>query len=384
MRKSRIIFFIWCICLISVYIASGAYLFAGMLAVTLLCLVIALVNCIAGGKKLELAVKLGEASKKGEKFQGRLIIENKGILPVFYGICHVEWKNTLTLEQGELEVPFSVGGHKKSQVLFEGNSRYCGACRFCVNRWENYDYLRLFKKKRRADKNAEVIIAPDCEPVSIEMLSKEAYDMESYRYSAKRKGDDPSETFDIRTYRQGDSIKQIHWKLTGKLDSVVVKEMSYPVYDSVLILPELFVGDKAAPEKRSAVAEIFASVAMSFLNRRLPFETGFYDARMGKFYIERIETEEDFWNVVYLFLRTAEGEKPSGTIREYLENCGTRRFAHYLYITAGSEIKEEKMLEELGEVTVLRCADGFEIRENEIRVTPDNWKKELAPQDNWR
>ena len=60
--------------------------------------------------------------------------------------------------------------------------------------------------------------------------------MESFRYSGARPGDDPGETFDIREYQEGDSIRQIHWKLTGKLDKMMIRQRSFPVDDTILIL----------------------------------------------------------------------------------------------------------------------------------------------------
>ncbi len=51
-------------------------------------------------------------------------------------------------------------------------------------------------------------------------------------------GDDPGETYDIREYQPGDSIRQIHWKLSGKLDDIMIREKSFPVDDTVLILAE--------------------------------------------------------------------------------------------------------------------------------------------------
>ena len=48
------------------------------------------------------------------------------------------------------------------------------------------------------------------------ILSREGFYMESFKYSKDRPGDDPGETYDIREYRSGDSIRQIHWKLSGK------------------------------------------------------------------------------------------------------------------------------------------------------------------------
>ncbi|MFR3948816.1 MAG: DUF58 domain-containing protein [Ruminococcus sp.] len=38
----------------------------------------------------------------------------------------------------------------------------------------------------------------------------------------------------MREYQEGDSIRQIHWKLTGKLDKMMIRQRSFPVDDTVL------------------------------------------------------------------------------------------------------------------------------------------------------
>lgn len=58
----------------------------------------------------------------------------------------------------------------------------------------------------------------------LSLFTREGFDMESFRYSGSRPGDDPGETYDIREYRSGDSIRQIHWKLSGKLDDIMIRE----------------------------------------------------------------------------------------------------------------------------------------------------------------
>lgn len=381
MRRARVSCLIWCVCLVAAYIYSGSYFWAGAAAGTFAAAALSAVSLLFVGEKLEIEIRLPETVQKTDTFRGRASFQNHSFLPVFYGVCYLGWKNTLTLEQGEIQLPFAVGGKKTEEIVFEGCSRYAGECRFYVKKWNCFDYLRIFCRKRRPEKQADILVIPETVKIDTGLLTKEAYDMESYRYSAQRSGDDPSETFDIREYRMGDSIRQIHWKLTEKLDNVVVKERSYPVYNSVLILPELFFKGEQQAERRQALAEIFASLAISFLNKRTAFETGFYDGRTGKFYLERIESEEDFWNVVFLLLRTAEYEKAPNTIREYLEAYGERSFAHYIYITAEEESEEEELLKEYGELTVLRCSDACELGKEEIRFTMKNWKSELSEQD---
>ena len=46
-----------------------------------------------------------------------------------------------------------------------------------------------------------------------------------------RKGNDPSEIFDIREYVPGDDIRSIHWKLSSKTDTLILKEASNRILD---------------------------------------------------------------------------------------------------------------------------------------------------------
>jgi len=178
--------------------------------------------------------------------------------------------------------------------------------------------------------------------------------MESFRYSGARPGDDPGETFDIREYQEGDSIRQIHWKLTGKLDKMMIRQRSFPVDDTVLILAEPFLKEKA-PAVAQTLGEVFAAVLNSFLEQGISCQAGVFDHSTGHFYIEKIRTREDYENILYLFLRhTGEGESPC-TITEYLHTPGEQKFANYIYITGTPEEEDLTSLRTRGEVTVVGC-----------------------------
>ena len=71
-----------------------------------------------------------------------------------------------------------------------------------------------------------------------EITHSESYNMESFRYSQEHGGEDTGETFQVREYEAGDSMKQIHWKLSARLNDLVVREPGYPVTRSVLVFLE--------------------------------------------------------------------------------------------------------------------------------------------------
>ena len=73
-----------------------------------------------------------------------------------------------------------------------------------------------------------------------------------------RKGNDPSEMFDIREYVPGDDIRSIHWKLSGKTDQLILRESSEPSHYNMVLLPDF--GRKTG-EVQVSVEEINTAVA---------------------------------------------------------------------------------------------------------------------------
>ena len=169
-----------------------------------------------------------------------------------------------------------------------------------------------------------------------------------------KKGYDATEVFELREYQPGDSIRQIHWKLSGKLDDIMIREKSFPVDDTVLILAEAFQTERD-PKRAETVAEVLSAVLRDFMEKKIPCQVGIYDRSTGKFRQEKVRKEEDHEHVLYGFLRYGSDEKTPVTVQEYLKNPGAQNFANYIYITGDPEDKEAELLKQKGEVTVIGC-----------------------------
>lgn len=382
MIKNKIGCLLWMLMAMAVYVAESSYWKAGIFVFSATAVLGAKVFSLLAGNRILVQVKLPQTGQKAKEFQGSLQIHNFSLLPVFYGVLFLEWENCLTGESGRLKIPFSVSGRKHAVVSFRGKSRFCGCCVFTVKECHIYDLFRIFYKKRKITEKAAGILSvmPEISPVSLDLMGKEAYDMESFRYSQNRSGDDSGEVFEIREYRPGDNIKQIHWKLTRKLGSPAVKEYSYPVYDSVLLMADMESAScqvKDAAEQ-NAMAEVYASVAMALVEKGIPFEICFYDKIQKHLYMERIESIEMCWNVLEAVMHSKGEKTEKATAFYYLEEASDRRFAHYLYIAGEEFRKEADSLRELGNVTQLCCGNTFMVTENEIIFTAEHWKEQLT------
>ena len=352
--KNRILLLLWFLLLAAASVFTGAWVYAILLLLSGLALAGFLILSIFCGKNLSIELKLPKAAEQNGIWKGRLTLTNHSVLPVFLGKGTLLWENEFTGEKGEMPIAFSLGGKGKQVIEIQGRSQWCGCIRFALNSWKSFDFFGICSRKRKTELCSCTVVMPEKQKQDFSFLTKEGFDMESFRYSGSRPGDDPGETFDIREYREGDSIRQIHWKLTGKMDRLMIREKSFPVDDTVLILAEAFLPEKD-PGTAQTLAEVFAAVLSSFMEQGISCQAGVYDGSTGRFYIEKLRSQEDYENILYLFLRHGgEGDDPR-MISEYLQNPGQQRFANYIYITGIPEEEELRRLRTRGEVTVVGC-----------------------------
>lgn len=352
--KNRILLLLWFLLLAAASVFTGAWVYAILLLLSGLALAGFLILSIFCGKNLSIELKLPKAAEQNGIWKGRLTLTNHSVLPVFLGKGTLLWENEFTGEKGEMPIAFSLGGKGKQVIEIQGRSQWCGCIRFALNSWKSFDFFGICSRKRKTELCSCTVVMPEKQKQDFSFLTKEGFDMESFRYSGSRPGDDPGETFDIREYREGDSIRQIHWKLTGKMDRLIIREKSFPVDDTVLILAEAFLPEKD-PGTAQTLAEVFAAVLSSFMEQGISCQAGVYDGSTGRFYIEKLRSQEDYENILYLFLRHGgEGDGPR-MISEYLHTPGQQRFANYIYITGTPEEEDLRSLRTRGEVTVVGC-----------------------------
>ena len=352
--KNRILLLLWFLLLAAASVFTGAWVYAILLLLSGLALAGFLILSIFCGKNLSIDLKLPKAAEQNGIWKGRLTLTNHSVLPVFLGKGTLLWENEFTGEKGEMPIAFSLGGKGKQVIEIQGRSQWCGCIRFALNSWKSFDFFGICSRKRKTELCSCTVVMPEKQKQDFSFLTKEGFDMESFRYSGSRPGDDPGETFDIREYREGDSIRQIHWKLTGKMDRLIIREKSFPVDDTVLILAEAFLPEKD-PGTAQTLAEVFAAVLSSFMEQGISCQAGVYDGSTGRFYIEKLRSQEDYENILYLFLRHGgEGDGPR-MISEYLHTPGQQRFANYIYITGAPEEEDLRGLRTRGEVTVVGC-----------------------------
>ena len=199
----------------------------------------------------------------GDKAKILFTVTNNGVLPVSSMHLHVIVRNRLEDEEEEYEMNLRIPSGSTVRVPFTFSSSYCGVVRVNANRLKVYDYLRLFSRKKKLHLTKECVIMPRLHELQV-AISEDClnYDSDSDEYDKNRPGDDPSEIFRMREYRRGDKMSRVNWKMSARLDTLMIKEISRPVTNAVGIYLDLRYG---GIEEAQAVFELCYSLSMALL-----------------------------------------------------------------------------------------------------------------------
>ena len=128
-----------------------------------------------------------------------------------------------------------------------------------ISRFTVLDYLGMLPMQAPVKAEARLTILPNLFPMDADMTARPAYADDG---ASDRRGEDRSEVYQLREYRPGDDIRQIHWKLSSKLDELILKEASQPESRSLLAFWDKRTG---TPQQMDALAEVVSSTGAALL-----------------------------------------------------------------------------------------------------------------------
>ena len=266
MWKQRIV---W---LLLILAAAALYLFENSGATLAVLLIVGLVPLFGillaafGTKNASVDIVLPESCACGDEIRGTLHSQTRG-----EAVLVIE--NLHTGESAELSLPLV-----RSETPFTVQAACCGVVRARVEHLLARDLFGLAAWKRPVSAVAATVVLPVLFQPEV-VLTESAFAMlDSEEYSAVKPGFDPSETFGIREYRPGDSIKTIHWKLSQKSGDTMVRELSLPVEHQVLLRYENPVINGTDPAAIHSMTTVLLSLSAMLFERGIIHDLGWRDA----------------------------------------------------------------------------------------------------------
>ena len=112
---------------------------------------------------------------------------------------------------------------------------HCGGVRVNVKKLRICDYLGLFAFPVRAAKPRTMVVRPD--PVPMQQMPDLSHCIP--RAWKPRHGGGFAENHELRLYRPGDSLNQVHWKLSAKTGKLILREPMEPVRERLVLTMDL-------------------------------------------------------------------------------------------------------------------------------------------------
>ena len=267
-----------------------------------------------------------------------LSLENKNrILPITKGIAKVRYENRFSGETGRMKINFSVDAGRKRDRRIVVPMDNCGNLAIKVEKVRIYDYLSIFAWT--VGKNyptQHILVVP---PTKDFYLGKDKWynetDEDSDRFSPYKRGDDPSEVFNIRDFADGDKIQRIHWKLSSKTGSLMVKDGSLPLTKALHIFVDLCVpgvGDERHKNGNLLVQGIY-SISLYMIDHAIPQHFIWYNRETDVVEERLVEHEEELLWMLQDLLSLRPSSDPSELVEAYLAWDQGKPLEQALYLT---------------------------------------------------
>lgn len=269
--------------------------------VTLPFILFAILSYTYGRLSFEL-ISVVHVANKGETIPVSVQINNPTVFPIASLSITISYSNSFLdqFKDNKQDFYVSVDSRTTTNVTINLKSDYAGNLIISFLRVRIFDYLKIFSLRKKNLGEIKVAVLPNYYELTEDYLKDcSKMQIESDYFSTIKSGDDPSEVFAIREYREGDRPQRIHWKLSLKQDQLMIKDFSEPLNCSVVIFADFDISRwDDALETIDSLLECTLSLSYSLMLKGQIHYLVWYDKLQGSCRRIRIVTEKDLFEAV--------------------------------------------------------------------------------------
>lgn len=356
MIARKITWLLLVLCLAEISVTNGSWGIFGFLMTVILLPVLSLPIGWMAARRLRLCLTGPINLRKGQTGETTLLIENPTWLPVLFFRCRLTVENALTGEKEQCNLTASVLPHGRKHVVLDLKGTYCGRLRLSIDRGWLYDCFGVLGWPLRTDAAASVTVQPDTFIQKILLSSSCGCPDDSEVYAPDKPGHDLTEIFQIREYQIGDSLRQVHWKLSTKLERLIIRDPSLPLIRSVVVFWERTTAEEETAEEADRQAEIVVTACKALVEQSIHFTMIWNDTRNDLCKVFEIKDMDDLIGLVPRLLQARSRAGGVSGAEAFLHTVGEGVYSHILYI-ADTPTALAGELERLGRLTQL-CPDA--------------------------
>ena len=176
-------------------------------------------------------------TEKNTPYTYEFTIDNQSILaiPFVEAMVSIPQSNAVRCTERSLRVSMAplTGYHVKNTVSF----RFRGTYDIGVKCFYVYDFFRIFRARVDVENLTTVYVLP--RRLNLDETEAHSVSDDTARTVRPPLVVDKLEVSDIRDYRSGDSLKSIHWKLSSKSETFIVKDYNTGTSNQTVVFCDL-------------------------------------------------------------------------------------------------------------------------------------------------
>lgn len=356
MRRNRFSYsLVILLCLVLFFLYEKPFLLGMALFLIALAVLMAFLVKLDAGK-IGVSLSVNPVGTEGNEIPLHFTIERRGRILAARDVCikaRIQNKLLGTEETREYSFPLENGG---KDFVIEGKANFCGEHIVRCEELQIREMLGLFSAKGNPFSEIHAIIYPGSMELEVEIPDFDGGTTRDAGVAQNRKGRDSSEIFQIQEYAPGDDIRAVHWKLSGKMQQLMIRQFSDDSKMRIAVLADLgsFQGEEAFKEEINRAAALGAALGEQLIRRGIMFSL--YFATPQGLQCIPVRNEQDFSEMLALWLATplqcSQGTGLEYFLMEHLEQY----FSRLLILSTGNYEQDLMKLEQELQVTVLTAS----------------------------
>lgn len=311
----------------------------------------------ARGLTVEIAGK--HSCRSGQDMELQILLTSAGSRPTGRVCVQLICENHVFGIREERQLVLTAGRKKNAVYDLPLDSHNCGVRTISIEKITCWDSLGLFSCPAQAGKNFVCTVYPFESKMHADFNRHVDREQSGEIYDDAKSGMDVSEVFDLREYQEGDNLQSIHWKLSGKLNQLIVREFGRPInYHTLLLIdPALnFNGQQVAESVLNGVFDLTASFSHALLQEDIAHFVGYLQD--GQLCSMPVESEGSYQDMLMKLMDYPIPQENDGTLYSFGDLQLHRRFTKVVYITAGVHEEAVNYVANLLNLTVLQPVEG--------------------------
>ncbi len=291
-------------------------------------------------------------SETGKENLVRIEVVNTSPIPVARMKALLTVKNTVTGEK-KTEWMKLAGTHDLETVFIQSLVfQSAGNYEITLNKLRVYEITGLLYGKMKIISSGKIQVMPRIHDVIVRLTSAvKNFHGETEVYDEHNSGQDNSEIFDIREYRNGDRLQNVHWKMTAKQDELMVKENSLPKSCPVIFVLD-YEEKKLGRNRERAIhfAEVVSSISFSMMDAGCPHYVAWYDEATNDIIRVRVDDEESMFYFIGMLMNVKWTKVNEDVVELYKNKYKAELYVWMLSLNERFELKKgDELLAQISE-----------------------------------